>query len=162
MNNIVKPLRSATDVLASSERTFGDGLLGKIFHDEDNGKSYKLVYCKNGDVTANEPVQLDVSEVNDYTVEAYAAAGMPVGIAVANMSSATYGFVQVCGKVSIKISTSASAGLLVHPSQATAGICLATTHNSITATQSTKVLGVLVSANATAGATRSVILRNLI
>ena len=161
--NIIRPLRSITDVVASSERVFGDGLLGKIFFDEaSGGKAYKLVKCVNGDVKANQLVQIDVSEGNGYSVENCATTGSACGVGLATMTSSSYGFVQVQGEAELKLSANATAGNLLVPSSSTAGFGADLAITAMTATAAARVIGKVIDTQATAGVAATVLLQGLI
>jgi hypothetical protein len=161
--NIISPLRSVTDNVASAQRVFGDGLLGKIFHDDaSGGKSYRLVKCVNGDVKANQLVQIDVSEGNNYSVENCAATGQACGVGMAAMASASYGFVQVAGEAELKLSANATAGNLLVPSSSTAGFGADLAISAMTATAAARVCGKVIDSQATAGVAATVALQGLI
>jgi len=160
--NIIRPLRSFTDVVASSERVFGDGLLGKVFFDDaSGGKAYKLVKAVNGDVVANKLVQIDLSEGNGYSVEICDTTGSACGVGISSITSSAYGFIQVAGECELKMSANATAGNLLVPSSSTAGLGADLAITAMTATAAARVIGKVVDSQATAGVAATVHLMGL-
>jgi len=159
MSNIISPLRSFSDVVASSERMFSDQLLGKLFDSPSDGAIYKLVKCVNGDIAAaGECAQIDVSEGSNYEVEQAVAASVGFcGVALAAITSSSYGFLQVAGAAEICHSaTLASAGKLVVVG-ATAGYV--TNADLTTASHGARIVGLAIDDGAASATAYTVVLR---
>lgn len=91
---IHNPLSSFTATTSTAPDS--QGILGRLF-DDDNGAVYRFIKATGGALTNKLAVQPDASEGNAYSVESCSAGNPPCGVAVAAVSTNSYGFVQVGG-----------------------------------------------------------------
>lgn len=113
------------------------------------GNRYVFVQA-SGSIAQYDVVSISSTGIAQAVTKALADTGLPVGVACATLSSASYGWAQIRGTVSVNVLQTCSSSIALYTS-ATAGKLDDTT------TSQTKIAGIVLTANNTSTATLPIV-----